>query len=484
MQVDYTEQENSLITLKNVRQFCEMNNASLIRIGLDCIMDKLATLDSCNAADDYPSWTVELVTLLTTWLPIQHRYLTVLACLEDLGPTKTNPDRSISTPKKELVLTILEGILTTGESLIGLNVIDVLNTLIEQIAVQLTVRPNTTTDVVQKLVNCIVGLAGHIYYTDQILDICSALLDWSMPLFQALQSKSGKITPALEGLEATDDVLDVKIAALWSLRILGGVLSKGGGMVGLEEVWTGTEGALSGSDGEVRMAYVDSLVTHIQSEDSGEDEPDAQSNARFLTMIHVPIYKVLKRGDASPSDYWAVWVLMLGLLSKFGAMQVVKALPMMWRVLDVTGEIGTRERVACLEGLFMGFLAEVAEIFKISSLSNIVLKVHEPKVHGTNKKEIETRKTLDEWPAFIDPHANPARIALHDISSTSLVFPTPTESPRPFPPDLKRSSLINLLAFANAFPDTLREHLLVQWSEDTTMPDRTPPSFPFPISLP
>src|SRR5579862_8413493 len=49
MQLDYTEQENSLIALKNLRQFCEMNNASLIRIGLDCIMDELATLDSCNA---------------------------------------------------------------------------------------------------------------------------------------------------------------------------------------------------------------------------------------------------------------------------------------------------------------------------------------------------------------------------------------------------------------------------------------------------
>jgi len=375
MQVDYTEQENSVIALKNLRQVCEMNNASLIRIGLDCLMDKLATLDSCNATNDYPSWAVELVTLLTAWLPIQHRYLTVLACLEDLGPTRSSLDKSISTPQKELVLTILEGILTRGESLIGLNVIDVLNTLIERIAVQLTTRPNTTTDVVQKLVNCIVGLAGHIYYTDQIMDICSAVLDWSMPLFQALQSNSGKLTPALEGLDGTDEVFDVKIAALWSLRILRGVLSQGGGMVGLEEVWTGTEGALATSVGEVRMAYVDALVTHIQCEDLGEEEPNAQSNARFLAMINVPIYKVLKRGDSGPSDYWAIWVLLMALLHKFGAMQVVKVLPMLWHVLDVTAKTATREQVACLEGLFIGFLSVVAEIFKVPTLNDIVFKV-------------------------------------------------------------------------------------------------------------
>jgi hypothetical protein len=397
----------------------------------------------------------------------------VLACLEDLGPSKSNLDRSISTPKRELVLTILEGILTTGESLIGLNVIDVLNTLIQQIAIQLTVRPNTRTDVVQKLVNCIVGLAGHIYYSDQILDICSAIMDWSLPLFQALQNRSGKITPALEGLE--QDVLDVKVAGIWSLRILRGVLSKGGGMVGLEDVWTGTEGALAGSDGEMRMAYVDALVTHIQSEDLGEDEPDAQSNARFLTMIHVPIYKVLKRGDTTPSDYWAIWVLLLALLKRFGAMHVVKVLPMMWRVLDVSAETVSREQVACLEGLFMGNLFVVANMFKIPNLGSIVSKVFKFD-NQSNRQEIEIRKTLDEWPAFIDPLADPAEVFLNDISSTLLVFPTPTESPRPFPPDLRRSSLANLLAFSSAFPNALREHLLVQWSEDTTMPDRIPSS--------
>jgi hypothetical protein len=78
---------------------------------------------------------------------------------------------------------------------------------------------------------------------------------------------------------------------------------------------------------------------------------------------------------------------------------------------------------------------------------------------------------LNNWPAFIDPNANPAKITLHDILPTSLILPSSTESPRSLPPDLSRSSIINALAFSNAFPETLREHLLVNWSEDTTMPD-------------
>jgi hypothetical protein len=44
------------------------------------------------------------------------------------------------------------------------------------------------------------------------------------------------------------------------------------------------------------------------------------------------------------------------------------------------------------------------------------------------------------------------------------------------PSDLQRTSLVNTLAFCNAFPETLREQLLVPWSEETSMPDRTPRS--------
>ena len=75
---------------------------------------------------------------------------------------------------------------------------------------------------------------------------------------------------------------------------------------------------------------------------------------------------------------------------------------------------------------------------------------------------------------FIDPAVNPAEITLRDISSASLVFPFPTGAPRPFPCDLQRASLVNTLLFSNVFHENLREHLLVQWSEETSLPERTP----------
>jgi hypothetical protein len=54
--------------------------------------------------------------------------------------------------------------------------------------------------------------------------------------------------------------------------VLKGVLGKGGANVGLEEVWVGTEGILAGKEGEIRIAYVDALIAHIQMEGTGEEE--------------------------------------------------------------------------------------------------------------------------------------------------------------------------------------------------------------------
>ena len=350
-------------------------------------MDKLASLTSSNATDDYPAWTVELVTLVLTWLPIQHRYLCVSASLEDLDAgNKRYQDKAISTPKQQLILTILEGILTTGESLIGLNVMDVLNLLIDKIAIQISLRPTTKIDVIQKLVNCIVGLSGHVYYTDQIRDMCSSIMEWSRPLLHSLNPISGKDSPATEGEE---DVQDVKSAALWSLRILKGVLSKGGGSVGLEEVWRGTEGGLAGREGEVRIAYVDALTTHIRSEELGEEEVDGAALGRFLTMIHVPVYEALKATEASATDYWAVWVLLLVLLKRFEVKEVIKVLPMKWRLLDVAMGKCSREQTACIEAIFLGFLAIVSASFKIPELQGIVSKVF-----SRNRHRVDCRKLI------------------------------------------------------------------------------------------
>ena len=82
---------------------------------------------------------------------------------------------------------------------------------------------------------------------------------------------------------------------------------------------------------------------------------------------------------------------------------------------------------------------------------------------------------MDEWPSFIDPSVDPTKITVDVTLHDTLLFPSPTESSRPLPSDLQRAAVINSLAFSSSFPESLREHLLVQWSEETLMPDRASP---------
>jgi hypothetical protein len=94
-----------------------------------------------------------------------------------------------------------------------------------------------------------------------------------------------------------------------------------------------------------------------------------------LNWIHVAIFTNLKSGDAVASDYWAVWVLLLTLLRKFEVREVVKALPMMWRLLDVVAEKLPREQRVTVEGIFFKFLTVVADTFKIPVLKAALSRV-------------------------------------------------------------------------------------------------------------
>jgi hypothetical protein len=63
------------------------------------------------------------------------------------------------------------------------------------------------------------------------------------------------------------------------------------------------------------------------------------------------------------------------LLKRFGVKEVVKALPMMFRLVDVVAERASTERRACVEGIFLTFLAAVADAFDIPVLKASVSKV-------------------------------------------------------------------------------------------------------------
>ena len=65
-------------------------------------------------------------------------------------------------------------------------------------------------------------------------------------------------------------------------------------------------------------------------------------------------------------------------------------------------------------------------------------------------------------------------ISVTDVSPTTLVLPILTKPPSPLPTDLLQPSVVNILVSSSAFPTTIREDLLVQWSDEAAMPERTP----------
>jgi hypothetical protein len=74
-------------------------------------------------------------------------------------------------------------------------------------------------------------------------------------------------------------------------------------------------------------------------------------------------------------------------------------------------------------------------------------------------------------PIFVDV---PDNISVTGISLTALALPIPTKPLSPLPIDLLQPSVVNILVSSGTFPTTIHEDLLVQWSKEAAMPQRTP----------
>jgi hypothetical protein len=151
---------------------------------------------------DWTSWAVKLFEILTACTAVQDRYILLVTAVENL----THLPVKDSDLGQHLLLThLIDDILRSDLNLIGLSVMDVLLGLVQHIlrVLQLSGPPRTArtstaglpspddskdmqsptaipsaprVELLTRLKSCIADLATHVYYTDQIGDMVSAIL--------------------------------------------------------------------------------------------------------------------------------------------------------------------------------------------------------------------------------------------------------------------------------------------------------------------
>jgi hypothetical protein len=276
--------------------------------------------------NDWTSWAVKLFEILTACTAVQDRYILLVTAAETL----THLPLKDSDLAPHLLLThLIDDILRSDLNLIGLSVMDVLLGLVQHIlrVLQLSGPPKTSrtsnsgpsspngpqdqqsptaipsaprVELLTRLKSCIADLATHVYYTDQIGDMVSAILLRLKPNTSPTAEQSPAATAAAieEPMSAVSQsatnisstardrshslsggffsfdtarqvalelARDVMIVANSSRTRASGGVAESRNLVPLA-TWEGTQWLLRDPSPSVRRAYVDALCTWLTLE--------------------------------------------------------------------------------------------------------------------------------------------------------------------------------------------------------------------------
>ncbi|OQO03354.1 hypothetical protein B0A48_11612 [Cryoendolithus antarcticus] len=289
---------------------------------------KTALSQESPAVSDWVSWAVKLFEMITGWTAVQDRFTLLVTASETLAHL---PLRDADLAHHLLLTHLIDDILRSDLNLIGLSVMDILLGLIQQILRVLQLgRPPTAADgsfsghssaddlkaddkqspnsvpsdgrlqLLARLRSCVADLATHVYYTDQIGDMVSAILlrlkpNTSLtaeqnplatanaieePLSAVTQAASNVSQPARERSHsqsggfftfdtarqiALESVRDVLIVANSSRSRAAGGVAGSRSPVSIS-TWEGTQWLLRDPSPAVRRAYVDALCTWLALE--------------------------------------------------------------------------------------------------------------------------------------------------------------------------------------------------------------------------
>lgn len=441
------EEEVALQALKDLKQIFTTSNRAQIRMGTSSVLKFICTKFPLRRASKNPgtenslSWPTTLMEMIAGWAPVQDRFVILVTVVETMI---RSPLAEENLEQQLVLINLVERLLRSNFNMIGLSVIDVLLGLIQHILLLLqlggkgsnilphhqqtdaidiftdrTILPNLLAgidkekkaadasevavpstkrqELLVRLQGCIGDLATHIYYSDQISDIISAILLRLKPSpMSGIASGVAAVENPSEAAHAisssvslqenpdTDDFFSFGTARVTALKAIkevlivanqknpGGAVAVGRNRVGVQ-VWEGTQWLLRDQDRRVRRAYVDALLTwlrlemdkndlrvmedtrkvlQVPSKPNGDGSSWGQLNKRavsnasqrekngkpakstFLQLLHLAIYDNAIETPDSAADILVLHLLMVSLVKKLGVNAVKTGLPMVLRLQE------------------------------------------------------------------------------------------------------------------------------------------------------
>jgi hypothetical protein len=531
------EEDIGVLAMQCLKRIFMVNNRSQIHgatlATLRFIADRVAqheqVINEKARSGCWRGWATRIYELIARWSPVQDRYVILVTTMD----TMTRTEIAEGTLQQQLVLaTMIDSLLKSDINLIGLSVMDVLLGLVQQVLKLLQLDtpqgngPLTTQDisgsttsvgavmvptdlrkeVIARLQECIGDLATHVYYADQISDMVAAILLRLKPptlsnipnAVAAIENPNGAAAAIASSGNLTEDSTTdgffsfdtAKIMALEAIKsilivasntnALAGAASLGRNRVPVR-VWEGTQWLLRDTDGRVRKAYVDALLTWLEKEmtradlrifeekskaltksnrnDSGtnltkravsnastKERPVKQSRTTFLQLLHLAVYENAIQYVDFEEDIVLLHLLLARLVANLGVNAARNGLPMIFRLQEDILEAETPIAKIRMGSLCHGYFWVLSEKFDFDTTP----------VGRAIQNEIQRRQSKLFWidrvrcpPIGLDQIGTPGE----KFSSRALPLKEiETEALRPFDDRYQMVTLISLSYASLASP--------------------------------
>jgi hypothetical protein len=409
------DEEVGVLALQSLRQMFSADNRGQARLATTALLSFVVTHRS-NApkAVSGKTWAIELFETVCHWTPVQDRFIILVTAVESLirSPVVESDFQS------QLELTAIIGwLLRSNINFIGLSIMDVLIGLIQHILLLLQLGGGSSSQhriqLLSELQHCIGWLATHVYYSDQVGDMVSALLarlkpssssELSSPIAASAEKPQtdgffSSETARVLALQAVKDILTVA-----NSRRNDGPIATGRNRVDVI-AWENTQWLLRDPDARVRQAYVDALLTwlflevdktklrlvdeHVQRPrgsretaiNGGSTTQRAVSNASqtsrrqtqatrstFLELLHLAAYEsVLQHAGHGEVDILVIHLLLATTVQKLGANSIRHGLPMVLRLQEDVESMPSLPGRVMVSSLVYGYLWAVTEAFRLGS---------------------------------------------------------------------------------------------------------------------
>ncbi|KAI8367465.1 uncharacterized protein BYT42DRAFT_586339 [Radiomyces spectabilis] len=349
-----------------------------------------------------PNFAVSVMELVLESLQPQYRYLLVSEILQQVD-NANSVHHTYLTPKHASLVSILNTILNANIPLVGISVLEVLNSLFTHLIKSLqhcdfretcdssdTLTATYEYAIHQGLTHSIGGLATQTYYQNQPNDISGYII---------AKLRAGTTLKDVDGLP----IAEYRRVALKCLGLLAQPRKETNieentdethtaqGTISLE-AWVPALGLLLDNHPETRIEFAVILTNYLESTTEAESamEPfpkhhlNQHGDILFVNSLHTVIVQWIQLADLKVGDAKAVYELLCALTRRFGADGTIKSFPVIFKLQGLVkdGTINQTARQRTVAAITTEWMLMMAEHYAVDRLYRYIESLKEQRING------------------------------------------------------------------------------------------------------